>query len=419
MKECRHCRRCFPDEQEKCPQDGVALVRSLPGDIVLDKRYQMRRRLGQGGMGIVYKVRHIFLKSFHALKVILPDVVGDDQTMLTRFRQEAMAAAAIRHPNVIAVTDFGVIEDTMPYLVMEFIKGYSLQELLTTKGKLTPEQALTLMEPIAAGVQAAHQQNIVHRDLKPLNIMVHEDLPLREGVKVLDFGLAKIRSGELLGSMVAARTQGMVGSPFYMAPEQWSEEGVDTRADIYSLGVMLYQMLAGQVPFHSHSLPMVMRQHLFDAPPIQNLIVAKVPSPIIDVVFQALSKEPEERQANALSFFRAFQEAVQEANAPVAANPKSLASTVPLDDFLLAEIRRERQRPHDSEDHLTDPLLATSIPSVGTPILASNPDARQRQRNIEKTLSWSEIESVSRPALTPQEDSETASRLASERRSCL
>src|SRR5215211_5316848 len=199
MKECSVCRRCFPDEISHCAQDGDETAPSLLGEPTLDARYLLERRLGQGGMGVVFQARHIFLKTPHAIKVILPDLVGNDPMLTTRFRQEALAAAAIRHQNIIAVTDFGVVRGTMPFLVMEFVKGRSLQDILGAEGAMPAPRALEFITAIAAGVGAAHRQNIVHRDLKPLNIMVQDGVPVTEGLKILDFGLAKSKSGELLG----------------------------------------------------------------------------------------------------------------------------------------------------------------------------------------------------------------------------
>src|SRR5207237_719019 len=249
MRECPTCRNCYPDDVTDCPDDGVATTHSITGEPILDGRYQLERRLGQGGMGVVFKGRHIFLKTLHAIKVILPDLVGNDPNLATRFRQEALAAAAIRHQNIIAVTDFGVVRGTMPFLVMEFVQGKSLQDIMAEEGAMPPLRAFELIQPICAGIAAAHRQNIVHRDLKPLNVMIQDGVPVSEGAKLLDFGLAKIKSGELLGSFIAAQTTGLMGSPFYMAPEQWSDDPPDARADIYSLGVMLFQMLCGEVPF--------------------------------------------------------------------------------------------------------------------------------------------------------------------------
>src|SRR5215216_6277321 len=253
MKECNECHRCFSDDFNNCPDDGNKLSVSLRGTPLLDGRYQLERRLGEGGMGIVYKAQHSYLKTTHAIKVILPDLVGHDPKFGTRFRQEAMIAAAIRHPNIVLVTDFGISEYVQPFLVMEFIKGRSLQDIFAKKGTVPPEISLQIMEAICAGVGTAHRQGIIHRDLKPLNIMLQDDQPINEAVKVLDFGLAKIRSSEMFGSFVQAQTTALMGSPLYMAPEQWSEQEVDSRTDIYSLGVILYQMLAGQVPFKGSS----------------------------------------------------------------------------------------------------------------------------------------------------------------------
>src|SRR5207244_10240797 len=193
--------------------------------------------------------------------------LGNDPNLVTRFRQEALAAAAIRHQNIIAVSDFGVVRGTMPFLVMEFVHGKSLQDIMSEEGAMSPTRAFELMQPICAGIAAAHRQKIVHRDLKPLNVMIQENVPVSEGAKILDFGLAKIKSGELLGSFIAAQTTGLMGSPFYMAPEQWSDDPPDARADIYSLGVMLFQMLCGEVPFRGSSIPAIMKKHLTNEVP--------------------------------------------------------------------------------------------------------------------------------------------------------
>ena len=315
MKECPTCRACFPDEIAFCPDDGAATTASIAGEPILDGRYNLERRLGQGGMGIVYKARHIFLKTQHAIKIILPDLVGNDPNLVTRFRQEALAAAAIRHQNIIAVTDFGVVRGTMPFLVMEFVQGRSLQEILSEEGAIGPVRAFELMQPICAGIAAAHRQGIVHRDLKPLNVMIQAGLPIPEGTKILDFGLAKIKSGELLGSFIAAQTTGLMGSPFYMAPEQWSDEPPDSRADVYSIGVMLYQMLAGDVPFKANAIPAIMKKHLTEEVPTFSSRGVTVPPQIEAAVRHALEKEPEFRTASAEEFLKELREAMEAASA--------------------------------------------------------------------------------------------------------
>jgi formylglycine-generating enzyme required for sulfatase activity len=289
---------------------GSVLTRSpVLDDHIIDGRYQLIKRLGRGSMGLVYQARHLLLKSFHAVKIILPDSAGHDDSLPVRFRQEAVAAAAIRHPNIIAVTDYGFINEATPFLVMDLVEGRSLRDMLEEEGRLSPERALQFMTPIVAGVAAAHRKGIIHRDLKPLNIMVSDHLPLHEGIKVLDFGLAKIRSHDLLGSMISIQTRGAVGSPYYMPPEQWSEnQSPDARSDIYSLGIMLYQMLAGELPFPGGSLPELMKQHLMQPPPEEPL--SHLPANLKAVVLQALAKEPENRFASAEAFIKAFRDAL-------------------------------------------------------------------------------------------------------------
>src|SRR5215813_2132615 len=316
MKECPVCRRCFPDAINHCPEDGDETTPSLLGEPTLDARYLLERRLGQGGMGVVFQARHIFLKTSHAIKVILPDLVGNDPMLVTRFRQEALAAAAIRHQNIIAVTDFGVVRGTMPFLVMEFVNGRSLQDILAQEGVIAPPRALDFISAIAAGVGAAHRQNIVHRDLKPLNIMIQTDLPIAEGLKILDFGLAKIKSGELLGSFVQAKTSGLMGSPFYMAPEQWSDEEPDARADIYSLGIILYQMLCGDVPFKGSSIPSIMKKHLTLPVPSFQSAGVQVPPQIEAAVRHALEKEVESRTPSVEVFLAELRQALD--SSPIA-----------------------------------------------------------------------------------------------------
>ncbi len=310
MKECPACHRCFADQVNHCPSDGDRLKFLINLDTTLDERYLLERKLGQGGMGLVFKAHHKFIKTQHAIKVILPDLVGNDPSLAARFRQEAMAAAAIRHPNTVSVTDYGVLQGTTPYLVMEFVEGRSLHDVLAEQRRLSPVAAVEIMLAVCAGVAAAHRQGIVHRDLKPLNIMFRPGEPPGESLKVLDFGLAKIKSGELLGSFVAAQTQGMMGSPFYMAPEQWSDEEIDVRADIYSLGVILYQMIAGDVPFKGKSVPSIMSMHLNSTPvPLAERGV-EVPPLLERAVQHALEKSPEKRPQSVEEFVAELREAM-------------------------------------------------------------------------------------------------------------
>ncbi len=311
MKECQLCKHCYTDDVATCPKDGMPTMHTIAGEPVLEGKYQIELRLGQGGMGVVYKARHAYLKTQLAIKIILPDLVGNDPQLVTRFRQEALAAAAIRHQNVVAVTDYGVISGSIPFLVMEYVEGESLHDLLAREKKLDPESALDLISAVCAGVGAAHHQGIVHRDLKPLNIMICNDKPsMSQAVKILDFGLAKIKSGELLGSFIQAQTTGLMGSPYYMAPEQWADDEPDSRSDVYSLGVMLYQMLAGDVPFKGSSIPAIMKKHISDPTPTFASIGVAVSPELERAVFHTLEKEKDKRTPSVEAMIEELKEAI-------------------------------------------------------------------------------------------------------------
>lgn len=394
MKECPACRRCFPDEINHCPQDGDATTPSLLGEPILDARYQLERRLGQGGMGVVFQARHIFLKTSHAIKVILPDLVGNDPMLVTRFRQEALAAAAIRHPNIIAVTDFGVVRGTMPFLVMEFVSGQSLQDILADEKVMSAERALEFACAIGAGVGAAHKQNIVHRDLKPLNIMMQKGQAIAEGLKILDFGLAKIKSGELLGSFVQAKTSGLMGSPFYMAPEQWSDEEPDARADIYSLGIILYQMLAGDVPFKGSSIPSIMKKHLTLPVPSFKSAGVEVSPQLEAVVRHALEKEISARTPSVEVFVAELRAAVAAGGTSVRA-PRDTGPTPP-DETIYAPAsdtgKNQQQKTAESSfDALAGTVSSSALSVEEQSKLAASREAYEREQKEKERVAREEL----------------------------
>jgi len=330
MRECQTCKCCFNDDIRICPEDGEATIHTISGDPLLEGKYQLESRLGQGGMGVVYRARHTYLKTSHAIKVILPDLVGNDPQLITRFRQEALAAAAIRHHNVVSVTDYGVVEGKIPFLVMEFVQGESLHDLLAREKRLSPERAIELMSAICYGVGAAHRQGIVHRDLKPLNVMIQKDRPLAEAVKILDFGLAKIKSGELLGSFIQAQTTGLMGSPYYMAPEQWADEEPDARSDIYSLGVMLFQMLAGDVPYKGGSIPAIMKKHLDDMPPVFADLGVQVPAEVEAAVRHSLEKGRDKRTPTVEVLIEELRNAIKPAQNQIHTTSAGNAGVLPV-----------------------------------------------------------------------------------------
>jgi eukaryotic-like serine/threonine-protein kinase len=320
MRECPACFSCYDDTVTQCPSDRCSTFHSLPGSVALDGKYILERRLGEGGMGIVYKAHHKFLKTTRAIKTIKPDLIGNDTSFVKRFHQEAMAAAAIGHPNIIAVLDYGLLQEKIPYIVMEFVEGVSLETLIINKTRFTPEEALEYMQVITSALGAAHKHGIVHRDLKPLNIMIEAGGSVREQIRILDFGLAKIKSSDLFGSFVAAKTVGIVGSPAYMAPEQWSGEETDRRCDVYSLGIILHEMLTGDVPFKGSNIPSIMKKHLMAPPPPLATPESGISPEVEKVVHRALEKQPETRTPSVEEFIAELEQAVLH---PAPAKPKA------------------------------------------------------------------------------------------------
>jgi len=282
---------------------GAAEADSLIGR-VLDGKYEILARLGEGGMGSVYRARRVHIGDEVAVKVLHAKFVDDD-TLVERFRREARAAAQLQHPNVVTIHDYGEARgpEGFAYIVMELVRGVSLRELLRREGPLDVARAAALMRDICAGVGAAHRRDIVHRDIKPDNIIV---LPPEvdgdgERVKVVDFGIAKLR--DMAGDSTLTQAGAMVGTPFYMSPEQCRGEHLDARADVYSLGSLLYEMVAGQTPFTAPSITGVISKHLTEAPPpVPERL--NVPPALQHVLARSLSKDPEGRQRDATEFAR-------------------------------------------------------------------------------------------------------------------
>lgn len=373
MRECPSCFSCYDDTVTQCPSDRSSTFHSLPGSIALDGKYVLERRLGEGGMGIVYKAHHKFLKTTRAIKTIKLDLIGNDASFVKRFHQEAMAAAAIGHPNIIAVLDYGLLQDKIPYIVMEFVEGVSLEALITSKTRFTPEEALEYMQVITSAVGAAHKHGIVHRDLKPLNIMIESGGSVREQIRILDFGLAKIKSTDLFGSFVAAKTVGIVGSPAYMAPEQWSGEETDRRCDVYSLGIILHEMLTGDVPFKGSNIPAIMKKHLLAPPPPLATPESGISPDVEQVVHRALEKQPETRTASVEEFIAEFERAVLH---PAPAKPKakrrstgkSTTGTRRRKTNQLAPLESDSGTHTSEEEKVANPVFAQDVNTVRSPM---------------------------------------------------
>lgn len=324
MRECPRCERCYEDETLVCPDDQAKTKHTLPGTTLLNTRYRLEKRLGRGAMGQVYLARDENLITRRvAVKTIRPDVLSDEDLQegeaIARFEREARTAASVQHPNVIGVTDFGKSEEGVFFLVMEYVEGESLYQLLRREGTIPVQRALTLLRQTCAGVEAAHDEGILHRDLKPANIFIVQRKKKEGGsiagddlVKVGDFGLAKIISQSLAGDASGSgpASRGILGTPEYMAPEQMHAGAqLDARADVYALGAIAYHMLAGRPPF-TGEIMQIFAQKLTQETPLLSTIRSDIPTGVEKAVMHALEKEPDSRSTSVADWFTEFDSAV-------------------------------------------------------------------------------------------------------------
>lgn len=279
-------------------------------------RFEVLAEIGRGAMGIVYKAKDPMLERIVAIKTINMGMDRDGAAMYEkRFYQEARAAGGLNHPNIVTVYDIGKTE-TACYMAMEYIEGEELRTLLAPGKPLPVGQALSIAAQVAEGLAYAHERGVVHRDVKPANIMV----PASGAVKITDFGIARMRS-----SSVQTQTGMMMGSPKYMSPEQVIGKRADHRSDIFSLGVILYEMLSGAAPFTGESVNAVMYQIVNFVPPAPSALNPACPAVLDAIAARMLSKSLDERYQSAAEIARALRECEQQARDDVSAT-----STLPL-----------------------------------------------------------------------------------------
>lgn len=324
---------------------------SLIGKVV-GGRYRLESVLGQGAMGAVYRGVQLALTKPYAVKVLLPSLARDAQ-LVARFQQEARIAAAIRHPGLVEVFDFGV-EEGIAYYVMELLRGETLSEYVGADRALPPEEAVRIVADAADAVAVAHDKGVIHRDLKPANLFLSRSGAGSDAVKVLDFGVSK---ATVFASGGPKTTLGTVcGTPAYMSPEQAGRGAVDARSDLYSLGVVLYRLLSGRLPFDAAEAVVVMYMHLEKAPPpLEQRPGFEVPPALNEVLIRALAKRPEDRFPSVREFAAALR-----ASVGLRADPGPAAAAGPI--------------PHSAPDAPVSPAVPEAPAAPAAPAVAPGPE---------------------------------------------
>ena len=285
---------------------------------VIDNKYRIDAEIGAGGMATIYRATRLKIGDVVAIKILHTELLREPK-FAERFQREAQAAAGLKHPNVVTVHDFGVSDDGIIYLVMELVEGRNLRTIIKDEGPMPATTAAEITRQVCAALTEAHRHNTIHRDIKPANIAVTAtDDGLR--VKVLDFGIASLRGGTM---MTFTQTGAVLGTPAYMSPEQCLGEELDGRSDIYSLGVVLFEMLAGVVPFNSPTATAVVMQHVQQAPPPLRVLNVSISPAVEAVVLRALAKRREDRQQSAKQLADELSAAVAGTSTPLHADARS------------------------------------------------------------------------------------------------
>ena len=304
--ECALCGRANPPDARFCAGCGHRfgvdeIIEDLEGGAdpllgrIIAERYRIEELLGRGGMGVVYRVEHVRIGKLMAMK-LLHGALAREKEVVKRFKREAEAVSRLDHPNTVQVFDFGQSEGMM-YLVMEYLPGRDLGQLLKDEGALDFTRVARIGAQVCGSVAQAHDLGIIHRDLKPENIMVLEDRGVSDFVKVLDFGLAKLREQEEMGEKSITRAGSILGTPYYMAPEHIRGEEVDARSDVYAVGALIYKALTGVPPFWASTPVGVLTMHLTEdvVPPSERVPKRDIPLEADRIVLKAMSRDPRDR----------------------------------------------------------------------------------------------------------------------------
>jgi serine/threonine-protein kinase len=322
---CSQCAAEVAEGAQFCGQCGAPQQPDAVDDRwlgrVVDARYRVLQRIGTGGMGVVYRVEHLRLGKIAAMKVLAPEMAAKDE-MVHRFRLEAQSVSKLNHPNIVHTFDFGQFEDSL-YLIMEHVKGDDLAAVLKREGPMEFSRASRLFAQACSALTEAHDHGIIHRDLKPENLMITRRRDGSEHIKVLDFGLAKLREPDESSSISTGKQ--VLGTPYYMSPEQVRGETLDPRADVYSLGATFYRALTGAPPFQAPSPVGVLSKHVTDpvVPPRTRAPERGLPREADEIVLRAMAKSLEERYPSAAALGKDLERALSRGTASLAATEPS------------------------------------------------------------------------------------------------
>jgi serine/threonine protein kinase/ketosteroid isomerase-like protein len=385
MKLCPTCLRCYEDDEISCLSDQTVLVPSRHGTRLIADKYRLDRLLGRGGMGAVYLATHVDLDRLVAIKLLLPDFTADSDA-LERFRREARAAARLNHPNVADTYDYGVLPDGGSYIVMEMVEGQTLREFMDAAGPLSVTEATEIGKQVADGIDAAHRHDIIHRDLKPSNIILTRDHLGRLQAKVVDFGVAKLKEHTTTSGGLTA-SGSLIGTPRYMSPEQCAGLHTDARSDIYSMGVILYEMLAGRPPFDAPTATAIAIKHIQTEPPPLSEFRPGLSAELESFVTTALDKDPAKRQQTAAEFARKLGEiADRELQKDVAATSPSEPGK-PVDKFLA-----------DGRETKLFPEASKTTHRAGQPTTEHSPEFHDKQESSVRGFSAQPAEIITETA---------------------
>lgn len=363
MTSCPTCGATYDGGAKICPKDGTVLEAAATATDprvgqTLDGKYRLDSRLGQGGMGAIYRATHLMLGKQVAVKLIKPELVTSPD-IVVRFQREARAASNLNHPNIAAAYDLGQTQDGTLYIAMELVNGPSLKDEIRATGPIAVDRIVRILRHVGSALALAHRHGIIHRDLKPHNIMLATDNGL-EVAKLLDFGIAKTFDD---ASTQLTATGFLLGTPQYMSPEQAAGRTIDGRSDLYSLGIILYEMLVGEVPFTDPSTPAVLVKHLSELPKPPSIRRPDIGvSPELEgIALRLLAKDPDDRFQTADDF--------------IAALPDKGTATMPMRQELESTMVLPGPGVPGAAAKLTPP--AASDPTVLTPSTGATPAAGQ------------------------------------------